>query len=319
MRTIGLMSGTSLDAMDGVLIQWPQPGQSATNAARLSILSKASRDLPLALRQELLALNSPGADELHRSALAANALSLEAAAVVAELLQRAGVTAVEVQAIGLHGQTVRHRPGEFDGIGYTCQLHNASLLAELTGVDVICDFRSRDVSAGGQGAPLVPAFHASVFAERGANRAVLNLGGIANLTLLHADGRVTAWGDNRGEIGADSMQSTVPGWVRNATFVAGMDAQTVLLMEVSDCDADGIEDSWTIQRGVWDMNRNWVPDSCERTFGDLDMTGVIDIGDIALILMDFGPCAGCPTDLDGNGVVDMGDVSLLLMAFGPAA
>ena len=92
------------------------------------------------------------------------------------------------RAIGCHGQTVRHRPREFDGTGYTVQLNAPALLAELTGIDVVADFRSRDVAAGGQGAPLVPAFHRAMFGRAGDAIAVLNLGGIANLTVLDADG-----------------------------------------------------------------------------------------------------------------------------------
>jgi anhydro-N-acetylmuramic acid kinase len=112
------------------------------------------------------------------------------AQVVAELLRATGTEAGRVRALGAHGQTVRHRPLEFDGTGYTLQLVNGALLAELSGIDVVCDFRSRDLAAGGQGAPLVPALHAALFGRGDAASAVLNLGGIANLTLLHADGRV---------------------------------------------------------------------------------------------------------------------------------
>jgi len=89
-----------------------------------------------------------------------------------------------VTAIGAHGQTVRHQPGVFDGIGYTLQLNNPALLAELTGIDVVADFRSRDVAAGGQGAPLVPAFHQCVFGVLGETVATLNIGGISNLTVI---------------------------------------------------------------------------------------------------------------------------------------
>jgi anhydro-N-acetylmuramic acid kinase len=184
MITLGLMSGTSLDGVDGVLVRWH------AESCRFECLARGHRPYPDDLRAELLALNQPGPDELHRAALAANRLSVEAAGVVAEVLRHAPVTSGEIAAVGLHGQTVRHRPGEFDGCGYTLQLHNASLLAELTGLDVVCDFRSRDVAAGGQGAPLVPAFHAGVFHDPAHDVAVLNLGGIANLTLLHADGRI---------------------------------------------------------------------------------------------------------------------------------
>jgi anhydro-N-acetylmuramic acid kinase len=132
----------------------------------------------------LLALNSSGNDELHRSALAANALVRVYAQVVTDLLQQTGLDRKAVAAIGAHGQTVRHRPQLFDGTGYTLQLNNPALLAELTGIDVIADFRSRDVAAGGQGAPLVPAFHQALFARMGETVLALNVGGIANLTVM---------------------------------------------------------------------------------------------------------------------------------------
>ena len=182
--TIGLMSGTSLDGVDGVLAQ--------STAHDPLPRSRAHVHLPFdaALREELLGLNHPGPNELHRAALAGNALARSYAEVTAHLLQAAGLAPGDVQILGAHGQTVRHQPGAFDGTGYTLQLLNGALLAELTGIDVVCDFRSRDVAAGGQGAPLVPAFHAACFAQPGVERAVLNLGGIANLTLLRADGSV---------------------------------------------------------------------------------------------------------------------------------
>lgn len=180
---IGLMSGTSLDGVDGVLVDFDAP-----RAASLQVLAHAHRPYDAELAATLLALNTSGADELHRAALAANALVRICAAVVGELLQRASIAASAVTAIGAHGQTVRHRPREFDGTGYTLQLNHPALLAELCGIDVIADFRSRDVAAGGQGAPLVPAFHRAVFGHAGKASAVLNLGGIANLTALRADG-----------------------------------------------------------------------------------------------------------------------------------
>jgi anhydro-N-acetylmuramic acid kinase len=179
---IGLMSGTSLDGVDGVL---------ADVAAIPILLAHVHQPFEIALRAELLALNQPGqADEGHRMALAGNSVALAYAHTVQALLHAAGVAGCAVRAIGAHGQTVRHRPGEFDGHGYTLQLLNGALLAELSGIDVVCDLRSRDVAAGGQGAPLVPAFHAAMFARPGMALAVLNLGGIANLSLLGADGSV---------------------------------------------------------------------------------------------------------------------------------
>jgi anhydro-N-acetylmuramic acid kinase len=177
----GLMSGTSLDGVDGVLWDPDLPGPPV----------HVHHPYADELRAELLALNRPaGRDELARGALAANAVARVYAAVLSALLAQAGVSRSAVRAVGAHGQTVRHRPGAVDGTGFTLQLLNGALLAELSGIDVVCDLRSRDVAAGGQGAPLVPAFHAAVFARPGTDVAVLNLGGIANLTLLGADGGV---------------------------------------------------------------------------------------------------------------------------------
>ncbi len=175
---IGLMSGTSLDGVDGVLADF--------SGAQLRVVQHAHAPFPAPLRNELLALNTPGPDEIHRAALAANALVRVYAGVVATLLKSAGVTAAQVKAIGAHGQTVRHRPQEFDGTGYTTQINSPALLAELAGIDVVADFRSRDVAAGGQGAPLVPAFHRQVFGHPQQAVAVLNVGGISNLSLIPA-------------------------------------------------------------------------------------------------------------------------------------
>jgi anhydro-N-acetylmuramic acid kinase len=179
---VGVMSGTSLDGVDAVLAE--------IDAGRT--VGRAHQHVPYgeALRADLLALNARGDDELHRAALAANAVARVYAQAVQALLAGAGVAPADVRAIGAHGQTVRHRPQEFDANGYTLQLLNAALLAEASGIDVVSDFRSRDLAAGGQGAPLVPAFHAERFAAPGADTAVLNIGGIANLTLLPSDGPV---------------------------------------------------------------------------------------------------------------------------------
>jgi len=178
---IGLMSGTSLDGVDGVLAAFDPH-------TPMRLLGHSHRGFAPPLAEELLALNTSGADEIHRAALAANALVAVYAAVVRDLLLSASVNAAEVSAIGAHGQTIRHQPGAFDGTGYTVQLNNPALLAEHTGIDVVADFRTRDVAAGGQGAPLVPAFHRAVFARPAQTRVVLNLGGIANVTVLGADG-----------------------------------------------------------------------------------------------------------------------------------
>jgi anhydro-N-acetylmuramic acid kinase len=180
---IGLMSGTSLDGVDGVLVDFSGPNPR--------LLASASEPFPEVFRAELLTLNTPTHNELHRAALAANQLAALYARVVRALLEQAaaqGISAAQIRAIGAHGQTVRHQPqrssADAAGAGYSLQINAPALLAELTAIDVVADFRSRDVAAGGQGAPLVPAFHQSVFGRANSAVAVLNLGGMANLSLL---------------------------------------------------------------------------------------------------------------------------------------
>lgn len=175
------MSGTSLDGVDAILMEFGE------NGCRLR--HSVFTPFPAELRGELLALNRPGDNELERAALAANRLVHLYADAIQQLLNESGARAADVRAIGSHGQTVRHRPD----LGYTLQLNNPALLAELTGITVAADFRSRDIAAGGQGAPLVPAFHAALFGHPAVNRAIINIGGIANITWLPAQGDVTGF------------------------------------------------------------------------------------------------------------------------------
>ena len=185
---IGLMSGTSLDGVDGVVVAFDAKANASldvsshTDSAR--VLAHHALPLPATLKAELLALNTASHNEIHRAAIAANALTEVYAQTVQSLLAQTGLTAKDIRAIGAHGQTVRHQPGLHDGVGYTTQLNNPSLLAERTGMCVVADFRNRDVAAGGQGAPLVPAFHAGVFGHASHTVAVLNIGGIANVSVL---------------------------------------------------------------------------------------------------------------------------------------
>jgi anhydro-N-acetylmuramic acid kinase len=172
------MSGTSVDGVDGVIADF--------SVAPWRSLAHAHIGFAPELRAELTALQSEGSNELHRAALAANALMDACATTVTTLLARAGLPATAIAAIGVHGQTVRHRPD----LGYTTQLANPARLAEATGITVVADFRSRDVAAGGQGAPLVPAFHAARFGAADRHRVVVNIGGIANVTDLPLEGPV---------------------------------------------------------------------------------------------------------------------------------
>ena len=192
---IGLMSGTSLDGVDAVLAEFAGATTSVRGAVHLPFGGE--------LRAALLVLQNPGPDELHRAAAAANVLVDCYAAAVKALLVETGTGAGAISVIGAHGQTVRHNPDA----GYTWQINNPARLAEATGIAVVADFRSRDVAAGGQGAPLVPAFHAALFQDADRHRAVVNIGGMANVTNLPAGARgtaVTGWDTGPGNVLLDA-------------------------------------------------------------------------------------------------------------------
>ncbi|WP_308923831.1 anhydro-N-acetylmuramic acid kinase [Janthinobacterium sp. J1-1] len=194
MLYIGLMSGTSLDGVDGALVDFSQDGVRSLGDAYVAF--------PASLRADLMSLQAPGHNEIEREALAANALVRHYADCVGSLLAQAGIGPDAVAAIGAHGQTIRHRPE----LGFTRQLNNPALLAELSGIDVIADLRSRDVAAGGQGAPLVPAFHQALFNAPGQTRVVANIGGISNISVLQADGTVTGYDSGPGN-------ALMDGWI----------------------------------------------------------------------------------------------------------
>ncbi len=169
---VGIMSGTSLDGVDAALVEFAD-GQAKLRGAYYQAYSQPIKDV-------LLALHHPPGNELHQAQLVGNELARLYAAATAAVLQVGNTTPDHIRAIGCHGQTIRHCPDQ----GYTLQLGNAALLTELTGITVVSDFRSRDIAAGGQGAPLVPAFHDQMLRHPGIHRAIVNIGGISNLTNL---------------------------------------------------------------------------------------------------------------------------------------
>jgi anhydro-N-acetylmuramic acid kinase len=169
---IGLMSGTSLDGVDAVLLRFSDGAQR--------IIGESFTPFDDSLRAKLLALHQPRSDEIHEAAVVGNELARIYARSVSDLLKKNRISPASVQAIGCHGQTIRHCPDA----GYTIQLGNGALLAELTRNIVVCDFRSRDIAAGGEGAPLVPAYHQAMFGHPAIHRVIVNIGGIANLTDL---------------------------------------------------------------------------------------------------------------------------------------
>ena len=173
-RYIGLMSGTSLDGIDAVLVDLTE--------SRPRLLAAHKEALPTDLRDTLLALNRPAAGELARMAQADVELAEHCADAVLHVLKIASVSSKDVVAIGSHGQTIRHAP---DGdTPYTLQIGDPNTIAERSGITTVADFRRRDLVVGGQGAPLMPAFHAAMLHSHNVTRAVVNIGGMANVTVL---------------------------------------------------------------------------------------------------------------------------------------
>lgn len=191
---VGLMSGTSLDGVDAVLVQF---------ADRPHCLATHFVPYPDDLRAESLAIQAHGINELHRAATLSNRLADIYAQATNELLAKSDTKSSTVSAIACHGQTVRHVPID----GYTLQLNNPARLVELTGIATIADFRSRDIAAGGQGAPLVPAFHDAMFRHETRHRLILNIGGIANLTNLAPGNAVSGFDCGPGNMLLDAWAS----------------------------------------------------------------------------------------------------------------
>ena len=215
---IGVMSGTSLDGLDIALIDQDQ---------RPKLLATLYRPMPEQLRSDLLALCTSGDDELARAAIVEQRWVELAAAGINELLQQQNLTAQQIRAIGSHGQTVRHEPAR----GFTIQIGNPALLAELTGICVVGDFRRRDVAAGGQGAPLVPAFHHDLFGNSQRRVAVLNVGGFSNLSLLSPGQEVLGFDSGPGNVLLDAWIQYCHGltYDRNGAWAASGKVDVELL------------------------------------------------------------------------------------------
>lgn len=179
---LGLMSGTSADGIDAALVQFPQSGGCRFVHGHTHAWDGATRDALIALGQGGEPASMDALGQLDAS------VGIAFATAANQLLEDAGVQRAQVQAIGSHGQTIRHRP--LSNPAFTWQIGDANRIAELTGITTVADFRRRDVAAGGHGAPLMPAFHLAMLGSADEDRAVLNLGGIANLSLIARDGSI---------------------------------------------------------------------------------------------------------------------------------
>lgn len=187
---IGLLSGTSMDGVDAALIDFDANKQSP------QLVTTYSEPIPKQLKQALLKLCKPGENGINRMGHADNELGRLFAQCCLQLIKKAKINPREIRAIGSHGQTIRHVPNtEYP---FTLQIGDPNIIAAMTGITTVADFRRRDMALGGQAAPLAPAFHNFLLRTSDENRWVLNIGGIANVTYLAADGNAAILGFDTG-------------------------------------------------------------------------------------------------------------------------
>jgi anhydro-N-acetylmuramic acid kinase len=198
---IGLMSGTSADGIDIVIVDF--------TSGKPRIVATQEQPLNEAIKQKIINLGTPSHNEIDIIGQLDRELGILFAEYVNQLLLSEGLVASDIKAIGSHGQTVRHRPASVNrnkDHAFTLQIGDPNTIAELTGITTVADFRRRDIAAGGQGAPLVPAFHQSIFFSRDKKRAVVNIGGMANVTILPCNNSVIGYDTGPGNVLMD-------GWI----------------------------------------------------------------------------------------------------------
>lgn len=174
---IGLMSGTSADGIDATLVEF-------SNAGSIKLIGHYGAVFPDDLRHEILDLCQPGDNEIERLGQLDHRLAIAFASAANGLLEKLNVAATQITAIGSHGQTVRHHPPKSLEYPFTLQVGDPNIIAEMTAITTVADFRRRDMAAGGEGAPLVPAFHRAAFSDPSEKRIIINIGGMANVTDL---------------------------------------------------------------------------------------------------------------------------------------
>lgn len=193
---IGLMSGTSADAIDAALVDF--------SCDQPTLLAHYSLELKRDVRAIIHQLAHPGDNEIDRMGAMDHQLGELFATAVKELLAQSNFDSTQIAAIGSHGQTIRHRPPKLNEYPFSLQIGDPNIIAQRTGITTIADFRRRDMAAGGQGAPLVPAFHAAFFQTSARPRAIVNIGGIANITWLPNRGQPLGFDTGPGNVLLDA-------------------------------------------------------------------------------------------------------------------
>lgn len=190
------MSGTSADGIDVALVDF--------SSASIRLLAHSETPLSDDLKKQILGLCQPGDNEIDRMGALDRQLGHEFAAACAQLLATENIPAENITAIGSHGQTIRHRPEKHSQYPFTLQIGDPNTIAQATGICTVSDFRRRDLAAGGQGAPLAPAFHQAAFHNPDTTRAIVNIGGMSNISLLARDGSVTGFDTGPGNVLLDA-------------------------------------------------------------------------------------------------------------------
>lgn len=227
----GLMSGTSVDAIDCALLH--------CGADTVDLLATLEHPIPEEIRRQIASISQPGDNEIERLGTLDRQLGQLFADATLALLHSAGYTPEAIAAIGSHGQTIRHRPpfGQAPTQpAFTLQIGDPNTIAQATGITTVADFRRRDIAAGGEGAPLAPAFHAAAFAAPGVQRAIVNIGGIANVTLLEGTESVLGFDTGPGNTLLDHWVTRHRGtpYDRDGQWSAEGDVDTALLATLLD-------------------------------------------------------------------------------------
>ena len=268
---IGIMSGTSLDGLDICLVQL-ESGISLSGSLYL--------EYPAELKQDLLRLCQPGDNEILHLSLAEQQWARLAASGIQQLLAQHSLTSDHIKAIGSHGQTIRHHPE----LGFSMQIGAPALLAELTGISVITHFRQRDIAAGGQGAPLVPAFHHWLFQHRPGAQAIVNIGGFSNISFITPDQPVSGFDCGPGNVLLDAwinQHQQLP-YDNNGNWAASGQVQQQLLDKM--LMDDFFQEKGPKSTGRELFNLNWL----QRQLQCFDSISAVDV---QCTLAEFTACA----------------------------
>jgi len=294
---LGLMSGTSMDSIDAALLQIEPDGTMRVRAAH-------QRRWPVALQQRLRhAAEDPGGTGLAQYGQLDTTVAFEFALAAEELLHSAAVPAAAVRAIGSHGQTLLHQPGA--AAPFTLQIGDPNIIAERLGIDVVADFRRRDLAAGGEGAPLMPAFHAAAFGVPGRTRALVNIGGIANVTVVAGDGSVIGFDTGPGNCLMDAWSrrhlqrpfDANGSWAAGGTVCEGLLAQLLTDPYFSrpapkSTGRDAFSDAW-LERALADDAAGGAPADVQATLAELTARSIAGgLRAAAALLSSEGPEPG---------------------------